>query len=83
MTLFAGNGTTRHEMRIFNATHRTHLTHDTVAKAIKKLKRIDFEADASRSRRPRKETDDDTSTWVLAAIATSSTEGTRRPSVQI
>ncbi|GBN44289.1 hypothetical protein AVEN_28082-1 [Araneus ventricosus] len=57
----------------FNATHRTLITHDTVEKLITKFKRTGSVADASRSRRPKTATDEDTSTRVPTAIARSPT----------
>lgn len=81
--LLAGSGTTRYVARTFNATHRTQITHDTVAKLIKKFKRTGSVADASRSGRPKTATDEGTSTQVLAAMARSPTKGTRRLSAQM
>ncbi|GBO18874.1 hypothetical protein AVEN_51580-1 [Araneus ventricosus] len=45
--LLAGNGTTLHVVRTFNATHRMQITDDTVAKFIKKFKRSGSVTDAS------------------------------------
>ncbi|GBM70000.1 hypothetical protein AVEN_155706-1 [Araneus ventricosus] len=62
--LLAGNGTNRLVARTFNATHVTQITHDTVAKLIRKFKRTGSVADASRSRSQKTAKDK-----VLAAMA--------------
>ncbi|GBM84145.1 hypothetical protein AVEN_24513-1 [Araneus ventricosus] len=78
--LLAGNGTTRHVVYTSNATH---ITHDAVAKFIKKAKRTSSVADASRSGRTTMAKDEGTSTPVLIAMARSSTKVTQRFSVQM
>ncbi|GBO10468.1 hypothetical protein AVEN_223721-1 [Araneus ventricosus] len=63
--LLTGSGSTRHIANTFDATHRTKITHDTVAKPFTKFKRTVSVADASRSGRPKTATDEVTSTQVL------------------
>ncbi|GBM15945.1 hypothetical protein AVEN_270613-1 [Araneus ventricosus] len=59
-----------HQPSTLNATHRTQITHDTIAKLIMKSKRTGSVIDA-RSGRPKTATDEGTSTQVPAAMVES------------
>ncbi|GBM33315.1 hypothetical protein AVEN_101642-1 [Araneus ventricosus] len=74
MFLLDGNGTSRHVTRIFNATHRTYITHDVVPNLVMKFKMIGSVVDASRSGRQKTSMVEGTSTHMLEAMARSPTE---------
>ncbi|GBM04331.1 hypothetical protein AVEN_146203-1 [Araneus ventricosus] len=81
--LLARSSTTCHVVRTFNATHRTQITQDTVAKLITKFERPSSVDDASRSGRTKTATDEGASTQMLAARARNPTKGTRPISAQM
>ena len=77
--LLVRSGTTRHVARTFNETHRTLITHDTVAKLIQKFRRTGSVDDETRSGRPKTATDEGTSMMVLAAMVKSPKKGNPTP----
>ena len=77
--LLVGSGTTSQVARTFNETHRTLITHDTVAKLIQKFRRTGSVDDEPRSGRPKAATDEGTTTMVLAGMVKSPKKGNLMP----